>query len=777
MIRERDLQVLEFDKVVRRLREFAVSEPGRRLIDSLRPATDAHQVRARLRASAEMTALRAQAGTPPLSEFASQTPLLLAAAREGAVLDGRSLVMVRDFALVARAVQVFMRSRVEHYSHVAVLAANLTVPAELVDAMVKALADDGALADDASPQLKRLRTRLRDERLELEARLLSFSQRPAIEAVVSERIVTIRNRRFVLPFKLNYAEKVEGVVQDRSVSGETLFVEPAWAVAMNNRLMMLEREAEAEERRILAELTGLVRAYRAELELSFQALVNFDALNARAIFAEHYRCSEPQIVDWGLALHGARHPILLVGGGEVVPIDLAVNPQQRGVVISGPNTGGKTAALKTVGLLCTMAQAGLMIPAAPASRLPVFRTIFADIGDQQSLEASLSTFSAHIANLCELIGALDEPALVILDEPGAGTDPAEGGALTIGLIEYLSARRCLVAIATHSMSVKLYAQGRDDLELAAVDFDTERLVARYKLKPHTIGPSYGIEVARRLGLPQQIIQRALAVQPAQNALLDKALRRLEDERSRLAARAVELEQREADAQREQRQLMEEAKQARERLERERQRLSDRAQTLVAEFTKQATEVLAQLKAGSKRRADVAAFTAQARKDVAGLGANQTASTAWAAQLKVGDLVELRGANLRGELVSLEPGRAVLSRAGMRIEVAPERLRPAAGRANEPQTPKVSVEFSPVGGTELNLTGMRIAEALRKLEEFLDQAYLSAQQPEVRIIHGHGTGALRKAVHDYLSSSPYCAGFHEAEPYAGAGGATIVRLAR
>ncbi len=777
MIRERDLLVLEFDKVIRRLRDFAVSEPGRRTIESLRPATNGEQVRTRLRASAEMAALRAQAGPLPLSEFAAQTPLLLAAAREGAVLDGRALVTVRDFARVARAVHGFLRSHLTHYPLIAALAANVVVPADLLNALVKALADDGALVDDASPQLSRLRNRLREERLELEARLLSFSQRPAIEPVVSDRIVAIRNRRFVLPLKLNYAEKVEGVVQDRSISGETLFVEPAWAVAMNNRLMMLEREVEAEERRILAELTGLVRTSRAELEMSFRTLVSFDALNARAVFAELYRCSEPQIVEWGLELRGARHPILLIGGHEVVPIDVAVSEGQRAIVISGPNTGGKTAALKTVGLLCAMAQAGLLIPAEPTTRLPVFQTIFADIGDQQSLEASLSTFSAHIMNLRELLSALDVPALIILDEPGAGTDPAEGGALTIGLIEYLRAFRCLIAIATHSMSVKLYAQGRDDIELAAVDFDTDRLIARYQLRPHTIGPSYGIEVARRLGLPAEIIQGALAVLPAQNALLDQALRRLEEERRQLAARAGELEQREAEAQRRRREMLDETEQSRARLDQERGRLHARAEELLAELNRQATDLLAELKAGRKRRAEVTAFAAQTRKELGQLTAGRAATTAPPAQLKVGDPVELQDTNIRGELISLEPGRAVLSRAGMRIEVAPERLRPATRRPTEPQTAKVSVELAPSDDFELNLTGMRVGEALRKLEQFLDQAYLSAPQHEVRIIHGHGTGALRKAVHDYLKSSPYCASFSETEPYAGGPAITAVRLAR
>src|SRR5580692_9109793 len=386
-MRERDLKALEFDKVIHLVMELCASAPAREATAELRPSIEIEQVRRKLTATAEMVELRSHAGSIPISEFVDQRPYLLAAARAGAILGGETLVKVRDFIVGSRHVGGFLRSRVERYAQVAALVHNLLAPKELADAMLGALADDGAILDDASPELKRLRSRLRDERAELEVRLLRSLNASGMESFVSDYIVTVRNRRFVLPLKLNYSERLEGIVQDRSVSGETLFVEPMWAVELNNRLMMLEREVEAEERRILAHLTAMIRGYGAELRMTFDAMVMLDALNARAIFAERLRCIEPalgELDESGLELIEARHPLLMSGGRDVVPIDVRIAPGLHGIVISGPNTGGKTVALKTIGLLALMAQAGLLIPAREGSRITVFRSIFADIGDGQS---------------------------------------------------------------------------------------------------------------------------------------------------------------------------------------------------------------------------------------------------------------------------------------------------------------------------------------------------------------------------------------------------------
>jgi DNA mismatch repair protein MutS2 len=774
-MRERDLKALEFDKVLALAAAHGASEPGREAVIALRPSIDPLEVRRRLRLTAELAELRSHAGALPMQEFVDQRQILLVAARAGSILDGVSLVAVRNFVIAARTVDSFLRSRVESFPNLAALAQSLAAPKELADALMSTLADDGGLLDDASPELKRLRNRLRDGRLELEGRLMRALSASGMEPIVSDNVVTVRNRRFVLPLKLNYADRLEGIVQDRSVSGETLFVEPMWAIELNNRLMMLEREAEAEERRILEALTAMVRGYARELRLTFDTMVKLDALNACAIFAERFRCIEPEIVAAGIELAGARHPILIQSGREAVPIDIRIGPEQRGIVISGPNMGGKTVALKTLGLFALMAQTGMLIPAGGGSTLPVFHGIFADIGDEQSIEANLSSFAAHIANLSEIVNSLIEPALVILDEPGAGTDPAEGSALTIGLMSHLAGRKVTLAIATHSTAVKLHAYSRAGFEAAAVDFDAERLVPLYRLKPHTMGQSYGIAVARRLGLPEEVIRAAEEARPAGSLELERALDRLEAERAEFRRRIDELRNRETVLAERERLLAEESERARHKAATERARLRADTQSLIEELRRDGSKLLEELKAHTKSQRDLSRFIAEAgRKLEQIMPAVEEAGPAEEAQaLKVGDEVQL-GA-IRGELIALEPGKAVVSRGGMRIEVAPERLRRAPQVAVSRRAQTVSVIPAPREETdELMLIGMRAGDALRKLEEFLDQAYL-ANKPEVRIVHGIGSGALKKAVHEYLSTSPYCASFREAEPRAGGAGATVVQL--
>src|SRR5580658_8665200 len=736
-MRERDLKALEFDKVIHLVMERCASAPGREATAELRPSIEVEDVRRRLGATAEMVDLRAHAGSIPISEFVDQRPYLLAAARAGAILGGETLVKVRDFIVGSRHVGGFLRSRVERYPQVAALVHNLLAPKELADAMLSALADDGAILDDASPELKRLRSRLRDERAELEVRLLRSLNASGMESFVSDYIVTIRNRRFVLPMKLNYSERFEGIVQDRSVSGETLFVEPMWAVELNNRLMMLEREAEAEETRILARLTAMVGGYAPELQLTFDAMVALDALNARALFAERFRCVEPQLVDEGIDFIGARHPLLMTSGRDVIPIDVKIGAGQRGIVISGPNTGGKTVALKTVGLLSLMAQAGMLIPALPGSKATVFRSVFADIGDEQSIESNLSSFSGHIANLSEIIRSLDEPALVILDEPGAGTDPAEGAALAIGLMNHLGTRRCMLAIATHSTAVKLHAYSQAGFEAAAVDFDAERLAPLYRLKPHTIGQSYGLAVARRLGLPPEIVAAAEGALPAGSADLAEALRRLEEERARFHTHTERLRERERSLAEHEREAIAEADRARTRSEAERDRVRGEGARAIEELRREGSAVLAELKAGAKSRRDLGQTLANAaaRIDQVAPHLHDRSAHAAEAPLKVGDQVEL--GEIRGELLSLDEDRAVVGRGGLRIEVSADRIRRARAASAPAQEPRVTVTSAGSDRNELNLVGMRTGEALRKLEEFLDQAYLT-NRAEVRVIHGIGS---------------------------------------
>ena len=731
-------------------------------------------MRRRLTATSELVELRTHAGSLPMGEFKDQNPLFVVAAMEGATLDGKSLLDVRQFVLAARHLEAFLRSRCERYAAVAELARSLLAPKELADALLKALADDGGLLDDASRELKRLRTRLRDERAELETRLGRMLDHTGMQPFLTDHLVTIRNRRFVLPMKPNYAERLEGIVQDRSVSGETLFVEPLWAVDLNNRLMMLEREVEAEERRILGQLTSMMRSYLPQLRMTFEALVALDALNARAVFAQRYNCVEPEIAEAGLTLNAARHPLLMASARAVVPIDVHIAPERHGIVISGPNTGGKTVALKDY--RSALPDGAKRAFGSGRSRHPL-----------DGVQQCVRRYRRRAVNRGRPFHVLGpyrqpgrdsaparEPALVILDEPGAGTDPAEGGALTIGLIQYLTARRCLVAIATHSTAVKLYAYGSSELESAAVDFDEHALTPRFTLKPRTVGQSFGLAVAERLGLPAELIHAAQQARPAGSAELEDALRRLEEQRAELAQQVEEMRNRERERHQAHVAAVEAEQEASRRAVSEREKVREEFRQLVTQFNRDSARLLAELKSSRRPRGEIRQFLERAAGGMEQLAPEAPSEPADTLPLKVGDLVELVDSDIQGELLSLEPDKALIGRGGLRIEVTPGRLRRARSRTRAAAPPTVTISASRNETGEVNLIGMRAPDALRRLEEFLDQAYLT-NQSEVRVIHGVGSGALRKAVREYLSTSPYCTAFHEAEPQAGGAGATIVQI--
>ena len=403
--------------------------------------------------------------------------------------------------------------------------------------------------------------------------------------------------------------------------------------------------------------------------------------------------------------------------------------------------------------------------------------MFADIGDEQSIESNLSSFSGHIANLSEIIRSLDEPALVILDEPGAGTDPAEGAALAIGLMNHLGTRRCMLAIATHSTAVKLHAYSQAGFEAAAVDFDAEHLAPLYRLKPHTIGQSYGLAVARRLGLPEEIIRAAEQSMGTGTVELTDSLKRLDAERAKLNVQLEKLRDRELNLAQIEQDVLQRAEKTSARAEADRKRLRAEVADLIEELRRDGAALIDDLKTRAKSRTDLKGFITKAAAKLESLAPAPDDAPESDAPLKLGDTVQV--GDIRGELIFLDAARAVISRGGLRIEVAPERLRRSAATAADTRTAQkkeAAVTFSVEGseGIELNLIGMRTTDALRKLEEFLDTAFLT-NRAEVRIVHGIGSGALRKAVADYLGTSPYCASFRGAEPHHGGAGATIVQM--
>jgi DNA mismatch repair protein MutS2 len=777
-MRDRDLAALEFDKVLHLLANNAVSSAGREACLATRPQTVADQVHFESERTWQFFRLLEEQLSLPLREFPDVRPALQWAAQVGASLEGSRLLEVLEVVALSRTLSTFFHRQAaehDHLDHLIDLPNRLLAFPELEDTLRRCLDERGHLKDEASPELRSLRRRSRLASEEIEQRLQHLLRSSQAKDVIADHYITIRNNRFVIPVRTNFNLRLQGIVQDRSGSGETLFIEPLFAVDLNNRLLLIRKEVEAEEQRLYLWLTELVRAEIPRLESAFAALIEVDVLHAKVILARKHRCSKPILGSAEVRVRRARHPLLLATGKPVTAIDLLISEGKSGLIITGPNTGGKTAALKTLGLVCLMAQSGLLIPAEEESRLPFFSGIFADIGDAQSLEQSLSTFSAHVRNVGEILGELEPPALVLFDEPGGGTDPIEGGALACGLLIHLKERGVHVAASTHLTPVKLFALADGAYQVAAVAFDLDTLTPHYQLLYDTVGQSLGLPMARRLGLPEAVCAAAEATLSDEERQLSSAIAQLEALRGALEREKTQVarEREEVTTLRAQQQrLLADIEDKKRRLWQD--ELAEVKQ-LVRRVREEGREVLTNLRAAQPHsRQQLAKFL---REHGQVITAKEQMLQPVAAENpvlpQVGDAVELQEGKIRGELVAVQGNRARIRRGGMTFEVPMEQVR----KSSEKPEPISRVQIDRSGGAslpELNLLGMRVHEALPRLEEFLDRAVLD-RQTTVRIVHGLGTGALRRAVREFLSDSPYCASFTEASRAEGGGGATVVEL--
>ncbi|MBI3247711.1 MAG: endonuclease MutS2 [Deltaproteobacteria bacterium] len=774
-MRERDLLALEFDKVLLLLAGCTLSSAGREACLTLSPHTDTAIVEAESERTWQFFRLVEEQLSVPLREFPDIRPSLEWAGHVGSILEGQKLLQILEVIALSRTLAAFFRRHAGACDHLRDLPEALLSFPTLEDVLRRCLDETGQLKDEASPELRSLRRRVRLLSEEIEQRLQNTLRSTQARDVVADQYITIRNNRFVIPVKPNFQMRLQGIVQDRSGSGETVFIEPLFAVELNNRLLLAHKEVEAEEERLYLWLTEQVREELPQLTSAFSALVEVDILHAKALLARKHRCSKPRFGGAAVRLRNARHPLLLATGKPVTPVDLLLPAGKTGLIITGPNTGGKTAALKTLGLLCLMAQSGLLIPAEDESLLPVFHGVFADIGDAQSLEQSLSTFSAHIRNVADILRELVPPALVLFDEPGGGTDPAEGGALAYGLLTHLKASGVHVAASTHLSPVKLLALADGAYQVAAVGFDLDTLTPHYRLHYDTVGQSLGLPMARRLGLPEEVCAAAEATIPSEARQLSQAITQLEVTRA-----AFERERQHAAAEHERAAVLRVQQQAMVvELEERKRRLWHEelaeAKTLVRRLREEGRDIVTRMRtAQSHARQELTQF----------LHAQQQAITEKEYELRpaliaseeppqLGDEVEINDGKIRGELMAVHGTRARVRLGGLTFEVALAQVRKAV-KSKPERNIRVTVDSAAPATTELNLLGCRVHEALPRLEAFLDRAVLE-QRSSVRIVHGLGTGALRRAVREFLASSRYCASYNEAPRAEGGGGVTIAEI--
>jgi DNA mismatch repair protein MutS2 len=635
-------------------------------------------------------------------------------------------------------------------------------------AIERAIAEDGEVRDEASPLLRRLRRELRGAESELVALLDRIMGALEPHQQVSDMSVTVRNGRFVIPIRREARRAVAGIVQDTSATGATLFVEPPAAVEAGNRIRELEAEERREVDRILRELTDALRPLREALAAGHGALVEFDTLYARARYATDFGCHPAELgspTD-GFVIYDGRHPLLIAQGKTVVPFDLTMDAHERTLLVSGPNTGGKTVLLKSIALCSVLAQCGVPSPVGPGSRLAIFDDVFADVGDEQSIQASLSTFSAHVKNLGDILAGATPSSLVLIDELGSGTDPLEGAALGGAVLEDLTARGTLTLATTHLGALKELATEVPGLVNASLQFDAVQLAPTYRLIKGVPGRSYGLSIARRLALPERVLTRAEARVPRVERDVEALLADLERRDAALADRERAAADAAADVADRTGRL-----EARERDLRDRDREFERrsrhdARRYLLHARAQVEQTVRELRdAGAVGGADGAERARHARHRVEELVAEQgdalaaltdaepatTPSDLGAASgpLRVGDVVEVPTLGGRtGRLLDVRDGDALIAVGALKMRVPAETLRPS--KRSVPVEPvAVSAESpEPDAAREIDVRGMRVAEVDDVVLHAIDAA-VRADLTELRIIHGKGTGALRECVAEML----------------------------
>ncbi len=788
---EKSLAKLELDKVLEMLAECAGSEEAKTACRGLRPVSDLEDVKARLAETTAASDLSTKKGYPGFGDVKDVSASLERADR-GGCLQPKELLEIGGVLRCARTVKSYVAED-EKPTVLNPLFGALTPNKYLEDRIFGAILSEEEIADTASPALADIRRHMRIQSGKIRDSLQKVISSPAYSKFLREPIITIRQGRYVVPVKSECKNDVPGLVHDVSATGSTYFVEPMSAVNANNALRELELKEKKEIERILAELSAEAAGHRDDITADFHYLVKLDVIFAKAKLAFRMRAWEPIMNDTGrIDLRKARHP--LIDPQKVVPVSLRLGSDFDTMIITGPNTGGKTVTLKTVGLLTLMAQCGLHVPAGDGSVLSTFDAILADIGDEQSIAQSLSTFSGHMRTIVELVNECDDRTLVLFDELGAGTDPAEGAALAMALIEFCRKMGCRVMATTHYAELKLYAMRTQGVINASCEFDVQTLQPTYKLLIGIPGKSNAFAISRRLGLPDEILKEA-------DDLVGKSDKDFEDVLSQLE---------------QQRQQMESAREEAERLRQQTAKIKEQSEAYNAQLQKERDKALEQARREAQQIIEDARRTANAASEELKAMRKQLQDTGDAANLNqrqaelrrnlneaesrlrtqepkkerpkptrdilVGDTVELLKLGTRASVIAINKDGSLTLQAGILKMTAKkdevyllENDNPYKDKDKKPRPAHSGREMRVApAAAEVDLRGMDSIEAIGVLEQFLDQAMRSNLET-VRIIHGKGTGVLRAAVQQALRKNKYVKSFRLGVYGEGEDGVTIAEM--
>ncbi|RMD92524.1 MAG: endonuclease MutS2 [Calditrichaeota bacterium] len=787
-------QILEFDKILNLLKERTISSPGKEKFDHLQLMTDLETIQRRLQEVAELRAILEYEKPFPLNFIADVREDLKKAKVPGNYLEPHSLVQIARTLSTAVQIKSYLVQRQNSYPNLYEHAKRIVDCKEIVNAIAAVIDFDNLeIKDDATPRLKHLRKEI--HRLENSIRTVmeKWLRLCSQKGYLQEELITFREGRWVLPVKAEHKSRVKGLVHDYSASGATFFIEPLEAVEHHNEMLRMKAEEREEIKKILKEVTSLIRNESSSIENNVSILAHFDFIHAKAIFARDLNCNLPELnANNVIEIIRGRHPLLqLYKGGEegVTPLDIKIGEGFHTLVITGPNAGGKTVALKTVGLLTLMIQAGIPIPANPDSKMSVFQSIFADIGDYQSIEQDLSTFTSHMQRMNRILNEAGKESLVLIDEIGVGTDPEEGSALAVAILQELTKRGCTTIVTTHLGSLKNFAYQTEGVENGSLEFDIETLQPTYKFRLGIPGSSYAIEIARRMGIPENVLEDAQKLigrekSQLQELLLDlekkiyhykKLIEETDIEKARLEGLVKLYRERYETLKRDQNRLKKEALL-------ESQEILKRANAAVEQAIKEIKEKQAHPKVIKKVKQELSEQRSEIENQLTRVEEQgvEDESGILPEEIQVGQWVYWKKQRIYGMVVS-EPdssGRVMIQSENLKLRVPLSELKFArpGGKKSSKESGTVSLQIAPKSDVlpEIDLRGLTVDEAIPAVDKFLDDAFLAGWQ-QVRIIHGKGTGRLRKGLTKYLNNHPRVkskkfAGWNEGDI-----GVTIVEL--
>ncbi len=799
--------ILEFDGFRELLSGYAQSELGRSRVRELAPSEDREWIEREQQLASEIREYLRVAGRFDFAGLTDATKLIQKARIRGAALEIeqiRTILLLAERAAEWRDIIISPPAMRQPWAAVEQLSSALADFRDFLRYFANKLMPDGSLDDRASSDLNRIRREIEKQRRNIENSLRTYLRRLSDEGAAQDELITIRGDRFVIPVKAEQKRRVNGVVHGASSSGQTVFVEPLETIEQNNDLVRLLEEEQEEIRRILAEMSRRIGEQADNLLLALETMAALELQFAKAKFANEYGCVAVKFLENRpggdvLALEKARHPLLernlRAKNGAVVPISMHMDAAHRQIVISGPNTGGKTVSLETLGLLALMAQAGVPVPADRAE-LPIFSAVFADIGDHQSIEQNLSTFSAHVTNIDFISKTARPDSLVLLDELGSATDPEEGAALAVAIADYFRQLGCVSVISTHHTSLKVYAANTEGVLNAAVGFDEQTLQPTYELRIGVPGASAGINIAQRLGLNSTIIEASKQQLSNQAQDVSKFLDRLHAELRAASDERASLQRTQGELGRERKRL--EAEGQKEQRERIRD-LEKKLDGLMHDFEYQAREMVqavqdraAQQKLSKDAERRIAKMRREFKEEFNNsvvahtTGADQGDPQARPELVKhvvEGDTVKLRSMGRTGRVNKrLGPDLFEVEIGVMKMKVPREDIAEVTSRSNASPVAaaraagiSVSLQNDDLSApTELNVIGQNVDDATREVERFLDRAFL-AGMPQVRIVHGSGMGILRRALRTYLKQHPHVSNVVEPSQQEGGNGATVVEL--